>query len=57
MIIHDDPLIRHMQKTGYPPWFDNMCEESGDEEEDRSEKAERRSKWRITEKYAGQRQM
>lgn len=37
-LIADDPIIRAMERTGYPPWMDADYED--DEEEDEDEERE-----------------
>ena len=32
--IADDPIIRCMERTGYPPWMDDFEEEPEDDEGD-----------------------
>lgn len=35
--IPDDPIIRYMERTGYPPWIDADYEEIDEEQEDEEE--------------------
>jgi hypothetical protein len=36
-LIPDDPIIRSMERTGYPPWFDDdWGDEDAEEEEEES---------------------
>ena len=35
--IPDDPIIRAMERTGYPPWIDADYQEIDDEQEDEEE--------------------
>lgn len=38
LMIPDDPIIRSMERTGYPPWF--CYEDSDDDLEDEDEEEE-----------------
>lgn len=36
-LIPDDPIIRSMERTGYPPWFDDEWEDEDEEEEEETD--------------------
>lgn len=36
-LLNDDPIIRSMEATGYPPWIDADFEEIGDDEDEADE--------------------
>lgn len=40
--IPDDPIIRSIERTGFPPWIDQDYEETEDEEENEDEYAPNR---------------
>lgn len=33
-LIPDDPIVKSIERTGYPPWIDADYEENEDEEEE-----------------------